>query len=414
MTHSYFTPVGLLIGCVTCLLVLTITSESNAQDRALTTFSGRAVDEAGNPVEGLTIAIIPVEDGNGAWFPAYDDQHDWPINPPAFQSETDSEGHFTITDTIAGPVLLALLPSNKVDAQLLKAQIRRLFFYANGMGGITERGIVFAVEQGEDVENIEVTVQYPHIRGKVQHTDGIPIANERTKFRLRTVSLHSESSRSSSFKTDADGYFRYYVDSGIEEPTFYILSVIYKGQTVHANPIVLKCGDPTHNIVFTFDSPSITPFPTQPKHFVASASASVGGSRALDVWVIRPENWHAYKMIKRERWESAQAQATAEGAYLVAISDESEQDWLQAVFGGQPTWIGLNNIAREGQWQWDNGEPLTYTNWRVQEPHDTSSGDEGYVIMGPSGKWEDVNLRNRRLRFIQMAIIEKEKPPTKK
>ncbi|MDE0555031.1 MAG: lectin-like protein [Candidatus Poribacteria bacterium] len=87
---------------------------------------------------------------------------------------------------------------------------------------------------------------------------------------------------------------------------------------------------------------------------------------------------------------------------------------MRAVFGGQPSWIGLNDIAREGQWQWDNGEPLTYTNWRVQEPHDTGDGDEDYVIMGPSGKWEDVNPRNRRWGFIQTAIIEKEELPIEK
>ena len=410
MNRSNFTFFVLFIGSIVLFLVVPL--ESTAQDRALTTFSGRVVDETGNPIEGLTIGLVSVFDGNGAWFPVYEDKHGLPIDPPTFQAETDSEGHFIITDTIAGPVLLTLLPSSNVGVQLLKARIRGLFFYASGTW---KRGIVFAVEQGDDIGNVAVTVQYPHIRGKGQRADGTPIANERIKFRLRTVSLHSESSQSSSFHTDAEGYFRYYVDSGIEEPTFYILSLTYAGQTVKANPTILKSGDPTHDMIFTFDSPSATPFPTRPRNFVsASASASVGGSSALDVWVIRPENWHAYKMIKRERWESAQAQAAAEGAYLVAINDESEQNWLQAVFGGQPSWIGLNDIAKEGQWQWDSGEPLTYTNWRVQEPHDTGSGDEDYVIMGASGKWEDINPRNRRWGFIETAIIEKEEPPVEK
>ena len=410
MNCSHFTHLALLIGSV--VLLLAATWDSGAQDRVLTTFSGRAVDEAGDPVTGLTIAIVPVEDGNGAWFPVYEDQQDSPMNPPAFQSETDSEGHFAITDAIAGPVLLTLFPFRNVEARLLKAQIKELFFYASGMW---ERGIVFAVEQGEDIENIEVTLQYPHIRGKVQRVNGTPIASKTVKLRVRTVSLHSRSSESSSFNTDAEGYFGYYVDRGLEEPTFYMLSITYQGQTVSTNPIILKSGDPTHDIVFTLDSPSAPPSPTRRKNFIsASASASVGGSSALDVWVIRPENRHAYKMIRRERWESAQAYAAAKGAYIVAINDESEQNWLQAVFGGQSSWIGLNDIAKEGEWQWDNGEPLIYTNWGVQEPHDTNSGDEDYVIMGPSGKWEDVNPINKRWGFIQTVIIEKEEPPLEK
>ena len=302
-----------------------------------------------------------------------------------------------------------MLPYPNVESQLLKARIGGLFFYATGM---RDRGIVFDVEQRDYVENIEVTVQYPHIRGKVQRVNGTPIVDEKVKYRVRTISPHAESSSSSSTHTDAEGYFRYYVSGGVKEPTFYMLSITYQGQTMHANPIVLKSGDPTHDIVFTFDSPSPPPLPTQRKNFIsASASASVGGSSVIDVWVINPENEHAYKRVKCDSWESAQSQAATEGAYLVAIGDDAEQEWLQTVFQGQPSWIGLNDIAKEGQWQWDNGEPFTYTNWDAQEPYDTSDADEDYVIMGPSGKWEDVSAEDRRRFFIRTAIIEKEEPP---
>ncbi|MDE0012983.1 MAG: lectin-like protein [Candidatus Poribacteria bacterium] len=408
MNRSYFKTLVFLIGGIALLLVGTWQSE--AQDHALKTFSGRAVDEAGDPVMGLPITLVSVFDGNGAWFPVHEDQDGSPIDPPTFRSETDAQGRFAIIDVITGPVLL-MLPFENTAFQLLKVQIGGLFFYATGM---RDRGIIFDVGQRDYIENIEVTVQSPHIRGKVERVNGTPIVDESVKLRVRTFSPNGRSSSSSGTHTDTEGYFRYYVNGGVEEPTFYTLSITYQGQTVTANPIVLKAGDPTHDIVFTFDGPA-PPLPAQVKNFFsASASASIGGPGAVDVWVIRPENWHAYKMIKRQRWESAQAQAAAEGAYLVAINDESEQNWLQAVFGNEPTWIGLNDIAKEGQWQWDNGEPLTYTNWRAQEPHDPPDGDEDYVIMGPSGEWENVNLRNRRWLFIQTAIIEKEEPSLEK
>ena len=372
--------------------------------------SGHVVDEAGNPVMGLPVTLVSVFDGNGAWFPVHEDQDGSPIDPPTFRSETDAQGRFAIPNVIAGPVLL-MLPFENTAFQLLKVKIGGLFFYATGM---RDRGIVFDVGQRDYIENIEVTVQSPHIRGKVQHANGTPIVDERVKLGVRTFSPNGRSSGSSSTHTDAEGYFKYYVNRRIEEPTFYTLSITYQGETVTANPIVLKTGDPTHDIVFTFGGPA-PPLPTEVKNFFsASASASIGGSGVVDVWVIRPENGHAYKRIERQRWESAQAQAAAEGAYLVAINDESEQNWLQTVFGNEPTWIGLNDIAKEGQWQWDNGEPLTYTNWHAQEPHDTGDGDEDYVIMGPSGEWEDVNPRSRRWLFIQTAIIEKEEPPLEK
>ena len=198
-----------------------------------------------------------------------------------------------------------------------------------------------------------------------------------------------------------------------------MLSVVYQGQTVSAKPIIRKPGDKTQEVVFTLADMPASPLQAQRGRF-ASASASTNSPRPIasssleDVWVIRPENGHAYKRIRCEDWEDAQTQAAAEGAYLVTINDEMEQKWLQAVFGGQPSWIGLNDITEEGQWVWDNGEPLTYTNWALQEPNDTSIGDEDYVILGPSGKWQNFGPGHDGISLVRTALIEKENLPIKK
>ena len=282
-----------------------------------------------------------------------------------------------------------------------------------------ERGVVFATSSGRHIENIEVTVQQPHIRGRVQHIDGTPIVNTKVRLHLRTVSLHGRSSGDRSARTDAEGYFTYYADRDLEGPTFYMLSVVYQGQTVNVKPIILKPGDQMHDVVFTFEDMSAQRLRARRGDF-AGASASTRDSRPIaspsieDVWVVRPENGHAYKRIRCEDWEDAQAQAAAEGGYLVTINDEMEQKWLQAVLGGQPSWIGLNDIAQEGQWVWDNGEPLTYTNWGLQEPDDISIEEEDYVIFGPSGKWEDFGPGHGGISLIRTALIEKENLPVKK
>ena len=198
-----------------------------------------------------------------------------------------------------------------------------------------------------------------------------------------------------------------------------MLSVVYQGQTVSAKPIILKPGDKTQEVVFTLDDMHASTLQAQRGRF-AGASASTNSPRPIasssleDVWVIRPENGHAYKRIRCEDWEDAQTQAAAEGAYLVTINDEMEQKWLQAVFGGQPSWIGLNDITEEGQWVWNNGEPLTYTNWALQEPNNTSIGDEDYVILGPSGKWQNFGPGHDGISLVQTALIEKENLPIKK
>ena len=195
----------------------------------------------GEPVSGITIAITPVVDGNGAWFPIRERELALEDTPER-HVESDAEGRFTITDVISGPVMLSLFPFRGSAVRILKVKIGGLFFYPSGPGGMMGRGIVFAPPPGESIENIEVTVQSPHIRGRVQRMDGRPLANTKVNIRFRAISQHGQASSSSSRDTDAEGYFAYYAEREIEQPTFYMFSVTYQGQTLNADPIVLKAG----------------------------------------------------------------------------------------------------------------------------------------------------------------------------
>ena len=399
------------------VLLFTVIWSSSAQEGALTTFSGRVIDGTENPIAGCVVAIVPVFDGNGAWFPIIQEPNAPIEGPLPFRAESDAEGRFTFATVIDGPVLLSLSPSRRSDVRIIKVKIGGLFLYPSGM---RERGVVFATSPGRRIENIEIIIQQPHIRGSLQRTNGTPISNADIRLRLRSVSLYGNSSGSyGGIRTDAKGYFTYYVEGEFGGPTFYMLSVVYQGQTVSAKPIILKPGDKTQEVVFTLDDMPASPLQAQRGRF-AGASASTNSPRPIasssleDVWVIRPENRHAYKRIRCEDWEDAQTQAAAKGAYLVTISDEMEQKWLQTVFGGRPSWIGLNDTAEEGQWVWDNGEPLTYTNWALQEPNDTSIGDEDYVILGPSGKWQSFGPGHDGISLVRTALIEKENLPIKK
>ena len=324
---------ALLIGIA--VLFIVNAWKISAQVGMLTTFSGRVIDEAGNPIAECTVAVRPVVDGNGAWF--LNREHNHPIRDvQPFHAGSDAEGRFTITTAINGPVLLSLFPPGKSGIRILKVQIEGLLFYPTGM---MERGVVFATSPGRRIENIEVRVQQPHIRGRMQYIDGTPIVNTKVKLRLRTMSLYGRSSGSTSTRTDAEGYFTYYAERDLEEPTFYMLSVAYQGQTVNVKPIILKPSDQTHNVVFTFNDMPASPLRARRGGFAcASASTTdprpIASSNLQDVWVVRPENGHAYKRIQCADWKDAQDQAAAEGGYLATINDEAEQKWLQAVFGG--------------------------------------------------------------------------------
>ena len=116
---------------------------------------------------------------------------------------------------------------------------------------------------------------------------------------------------------------------------------------------------------------------------------------------MNPENDHAYKKIQCDSWEDAKAKAEAEGAYLVAINDEAEQKWLEAVYPEKAFfWIGLRVSEKGTSWQWDSGELLTYANWGAAGRPDSATNDEREVpiaLIFASKKWMAIDTNSRLL-----------------
>jgi hypothetical protein len=130
------------------------------------------------------------------------------------------------------------------------------------------------------------------------------------------------------------------------------------------------------------------------------------------VWTANPENDHAYKKIQCDSWEDAKAKAEAEGAYLVAINDASEQEWLEAVYPEKTFfWIGLRVPEKGAAWQWDSGEPLAYANWITSQKPDTVSNNEGGLLVAMeffSKRWMAIGSGSPFLPIVKHAILEKE------
>lgn len=86
------------------------------------------------------------------------------------------------------------------------------------------------------------------------------------------------------------------------------------------------------------------------------------------------------------------ADALSKGGYVATINDAAENAFINNAIlaGGFPyyAYIGLNDVSVEGSYVWQNGDPVTYTNWAPGEPND--SGGEDYVIMYSTGLWNDV------------------------
>lgn len=366
------------IGIVAIVLVIPLCGFTREAPSML---SGHVVNTDGSPVSGLKIGI---QSGNRT----------------RGHSQTDSAGHFSITDITPGAIRLELLPTFNPDTEILTLEIEGLTFYPSNVLPFT--WFAFELDSGAHVEGIAITVQpRMRIRGRVVFENGEPIRNELMD--LQVIRQMSDTGRSGisggSSQTDSEGYFIEYV----RHPAIYTVFVRYKETNALSEPFLLKTGERYDDLVLIL-SP-------QPIDFKPPAERGKSHAKSMEVWGVNPANGHAYKKIYCEGRDAAIAQALAEKAHLVTINDAAEQKWLEGLFVEKRFfWIGLSDAEKEGQWQWDNGEPLTYTNWASHEPDEEGTMDEGdYAVMDLSSKkWLDIGAGSPFWKTVQYAIIEKE------
>ena len=412
MKRSYFTAFVVFVGSVALLLAPALPSVASS-------FSGRVVDEAGQPVEGLIVAL-PSFPGN---VPPHQHQRFQGMFPPVQPSETDATGAFSIIN-IASPSVsrLTLFPERNSDYEIRSVEIEGIAFYLDQhqqhFGGLN-----FAIAPEADIEDVEITVRLRmRIRGRVLSADGTPLHNAQVNLMVkhRDIDGRGRGSGGGTRSLDADGYFVDYVDDGA---AYYTVTVTYQGQTVESEEILLEEGQRVDGLVLQLaGAPAELP---QPERVVVAPPPRVHDPARFEaarkreregMWAINPENRHAYKMIRCETREEAQERAAAQGAHLLTISDKAEQEWLLEVFGKRENfWIGLTAGSKEGKHQWDNGEPITYTNWispqdaaELTKSAQGSDANPNYVVLvGMTGKWQVARPGSPLIRMTERAILEK-------
>ena len=428
------------------------------------TVTGRVVDLDGKPVAELPIFIAPLDDdGDGNMSPVFLPNEHAQLR----RARTDREGRFSITGVPSGPVYVDALPydidtrlpndfenivdeftskdwteltQNDIDAfvssnfgmdpgdfapdvEILSLRIRGITLYPRH----DYDEIAFGLQSGAHLKDVKVTVQpRMRVRGRILFKDGTPLANTRVRVHThyRNVDGTGSGSGGGDLWTNAEGYFTRYIDEK-NDAAFYTFSFEYQNLSVEADPIRLDPGDRFDGLTLTFDSEPIPPKQPSQKMKADEPESSPPTpklpSRPMsnNVWVVNPENGHAYKRVHCETRDDAVAQATAEEAHLVVINDAAEQAWLEAVFGHKFYWIGLKRVPATGAlskrtkewWQWDNDEPITYANWVTNDffAEFLDASERDYVVMTlPNGKWYAVSPESVIWRMTKMAVIEKD------
>jgi len=455
--HRIYTPQKLAVFAALTLLfsVIGVTTAQVPIEQDLQApsgMSGKVVDLEGKAVAGFTFAIQPMQLRAGQLQPEGEFQ---PRQPST--GRTDVDGTFTVTGIRPGFIQLSAIPDTpqdmaemfdpeempegeqippelihrgplEPDKTIFSIQIGKVIIFNNAEEPGFFEGITFSLDPGRPLENVKITVKSRlRIHARIVYADGTPLVNADGRLNMRQrdeFNPQSGGSYSWDYFTDGDGYFTEYMDV----PGFYTISVKYSGPSTGkelsagAGPFLLKDGVQPEELVLTLDGNPAAAKPAPGNIEIPGEIESPVEVKpnlpiplqvrkpAKSVWVINPTNGHAYKKILSANWHDAQQQAIEEGAHLVSINDEAEQHWLHVIFRGHSSWIGLTDVEKEGTWQWDSGEPVTYTNWTVRPVFQDRLPDteKDYVVFTFDGEWQSVGPESPFWRMTRAAIIEKD------
>ena len=446
-------------------------NNSSAEENP-STLSGRVITAKGNPIAKTPIVLFHVKiRESGGLDPLYDTtsypflrqrpspppnmpahvrqrmmgkiptEQERQTRPPFLRTVTDAEGRFTFTKIASGLAQIMVLhtkpPKKKpqppgrehlnytAPPEIESIKFGKVAFYPHEFSYSPETGgITFAIKPGAKIENVEVIMgsnvrNALLIQGKILFKDSTPLANASLKVNIGMLDVGDTEGDvfSRPIQTNAKGDFRLSVFT----PGIYSLSIEYLGLSAIADMFILNEGEQHEGLVITMDGNADELAELPPENDDTEENRYRYEPDIPKVWIVNPENGHAYRAVRCENREEAQTKADAEDAHLVTITSKAEQLWLEVAFGNQPYWLGLAYVAFGSKWQWDTGEPLKFTNWTLDDISDALSsrhfrvGEESnFAIMSKDGQWKAVGAEGGFGNRVRMAVIEKDGMRAKK
>ena len=393
------------------------------------TFSGKLIDVEGKPISEHVVTLYPIEMSEGG-SAIYHPLMNIATSPGFMAAHTNRDGVFAFTDEIKPEMIRLGLISSKVydklrkhdledsdlifEYDLVSIKIGVMTFYADehGPGSTT-----FSLQTDRKIENAVITARPEMwIKGKILFSDKKPLTDATATFKIQFRGPDKSGGGSYNdriHKTDGKGNFML----GLfyhSEPRLYKVSVEYQGLSATSEEFLIQGGGHLEHLILKLngnkDAIPNDPKPPQPQQL--PGMMPLPQKIKPEQWIVNPANGHAYIKIICQNYEVAKDQAAAERGYLVAINDKTEQEWLSGVFGNELYWIGLHKDETKGQWQWDNGEPLTYTNWGPEDRFKRDFISEGEktagIITFVDGEWHAIAPGDLFWNVTQMALLEKD------
>lgn len=93
-------------------------------------------------------------------------------------------------------------------------------------------------------------------------------------------------------------------------------------------------------------------------------------------------------------WYNASTSCQSENSFLVTIDDISENQFVITTLTSSYSWIGLNDISQEGQFEWVSGSTSSYRRWSPDEPNNVDiagypPGEDCTHVYNSKPYWND-------------------------
>ena len=119
----------------------------------------------------------------------------------------------------------------------------------------------------------------------------------------------------------------------------------------------------------------------------------IGGESCDGGWTLSTSTGRCYKMVtSRISWAEARAHCQGLGTNgdLASIPDQETNELVYSLISDAGKyWVGGTDAASEGAWQWSDGTPWGYSNWRGGEPNNKGGSEHHLFIRASDGKWAD-------------------------
>ena len=372
------------------VFTLTITHYAFAEG-PLSKLSGLIVTDDGRPIHDVQIHLSKVEIDHERG--GTNDLHD------GQSTHTDLEGRFSFSDIMPGLVQLRVQKKQEEhdgvfvssSSQIKVVQFGNMKFYPHFPASWSLGKVTFSIKPGAEIKNVIITMtKRLMIKGKILYKDGSPLAKTSVNIDFNWLRMGNKgyhvanryvANRIRTLSTNGDGNFYHWVS----QPGICTISLKYNGLTAYAKPFFLDKETQVDDIVLKLDvntNDMTKPISEKQEKEEQNLPRYIPDYPAK--WLMNPSNGHVYKWIHCKDWEDAQKQAADADAYLVTITSETEQLWIESAFGDAPYTIGLTDKKEEGKWEWENGEPVSYTNW-IQKEFDPTQDEEIPVLLKAFG-----------------------------